>query len=85
MKIETTSRFRRRFKKLPQQVKEKAAKLEGVFRVNPFDSRLGTHKLRGDKKDEWAWCVGYSYRITFTFTSHDEALFTNVGTHDEVY
>lgn len=85
MKIETTSLFRRRFKKLPQRIKEKMAKLDTVFRANPFDSRLGTHKLHGDKRDEWAWWIDYSYRVTFLFTSSNEVLYTNVGPHDVVY
>lgn len=85
MKVETTSLFRRRFKKLPERIKEKATKLDSVFRARPFDSRLGTHKLHGDKKDEWAWCIDYSYRITFIFIAPDKILYTNVGTHDEVY
>ena len=85
MQVQTSSRFRRRFKKLPQQIKEKASKLEDIFRAYPFDSRLGTHKLHGEKKDEWAWRIDYSYRVTFIFTAPDEVLYTNVGTHDEVY
>lgn len=85
MRIRTSSLFRRRFKKLPKQVKEKAAKQEAVFRLNTFDSRLRTHKLHGAKKDEWAWWIDYSYRVVFIFVSADEVLFTNVGTHDDVY
>ena len=85
MRIRTSPLFRRRFKKLPKRVKEKAARQESLFRESPFDARLGTHKLHGDKKDEWAWWIDYSYRVVFVFISSDEVLFTNVGTHDEVY
>lgn len=85
MRVRTSSLFRRRFKKLSQPIKEKMAKRERIFRENFLDSRLGTHKLHGDKKDEWAWWIDYSYRVTFVFVSSDEVLYTNVGTHDEVY
>lgn len=85
MHIQTSSLFRRRFKKLPERIKEKSAKRETFFRLNVFDSRLGTHKLHGTKKDEWAWWIDYSYRVVFIFVSPDEVLFTDVGTHDEVY
>lgn len=61
------------------------SKRDPIFREHPFDSRLGTHKLHGDKKDEWAWWIDYSYRVTFVFVSSDEVLYTNVGTHDRVY
>lgn len=85
MQVRTSSLFRRRFKKLPLHLQEKTAKRDALFRANPFDSRLGTHKLHGDKKDEWAWWVDYYYRVTFIFVSSHEVLYTNVGTHDEVY
>ncbi len=85
MLIRTSSLFRRRFKKLPARIKDKVARQNILFRVNAFDHRLGTHKLHGAKKDEWAWCIDYSYRVTFLFISDDEVLYTNVGTHNEVY
>jgi len=42
--------------------KEKVVK-EAVFRKNPFDKRLKTHKLSG--KEAWAFWVDYSYIINF--------------------
>ena len=38
---------------------------EAVFRKNPFDKRLKTHKLSGKEKEPWAFWVDYSYRLGF--------------------
>ena len=85
MKIRTTSYFERRYKKLSAVLKEKAVNRERIFIKNPFDSRLNTHKLHGKKKEEWAYSIDYRYRISFIFVGGDEILYTDVGTHDEIY
>lgn len=85
MKIRTTSYFERRYKKLPLLIKKKAVEREKIFIENPFDFRLDTHKLHGKKKEEWAYSIDYHYRISFIFVEKEEILYTNVGTHDEVY
>ena len=53
-----------------------------------FDSRLRTHKLKGDLAGLWACSAGYDLRIVFEFVQHEGAeaiLLQTVGTHDEVY
>lgn len=85
MEIRTTPHFDRRYKKLSLEIKKKAIGRENMFIKNPFDSRLNTHKLHGKKKDEWAYSVDYNYRISFIFVGKAKILYTDVGTHDEVY
>ena len=87
MNIRTTSHFDRRYRKLSQSIKRKAESQETIFKVNPFDPRLHTHKLHGDRKDEWAYSIDYSHRIAFMFVSSTdmEILYTDTGTHDELY
>ena len=85
MKISTTSYFGRRYKKLSATLKKKAIEREKIFLENPFDPRIDTHKLHGKKKDEWSYSIDYHYRISFIFIGKGEILYTNVGTHEEVY
>jgi len=85
MEIRVTSLFERHFKKLPQEVQRKAEKKDVIFRNNPFDRKLGTHKLHGGKKEEWSYWVDYSYRVTFIFLTSHSVLYTDIGTHDDVY
>ena len=61
-----------------------AIEKEMIFRKNPFDSRLATHKLHGKYKDYWAFTVIGQYRIMLAFVGKDLADFVNIGTH-EIY
>lgn len=85
LEIETGSLFRRHFKKLPEEIKQKMIVREKIFIKNPFDPRLGTHKLHGERKNEWAYWIDYSHRVTFMFLGGNYVLYTDVGTHDQVY
>jgi len=82
--IKISPRFERNYKKLPKEIKEKAKKKEKIFRENPFDLRLKTHKLHGKETEVWAFWIDYFYRIKFIFLSDEEVLFLDIGTH-EIY
>ncbi|MEI8174879.1 MAG: type II toxin-antitoxin system mRNA interferase toxin, RelE/StbE family [bacterium] len=82
MKIEYSSKFARQFKKLPREIKESAIKCESLFRINPFDPKLKTHKLHGTMQDYWAFSISYNYRIGFTFSEIDYVKFHAIGSHD---
>lgn len=71
-------------KKLPLKIINQAEEKETIFRNNPFDLTLKTHKLSGKEKEIWAFWINYTYRIKFIFLSDKEVLFLDIGTH-EVY
>ncbi len=85
MEILVSPLFLRHFRKLSRDVQEKARRREKVFRGDPFDPRLDTHKLHGRLREEWAYSVDYSYRVAFLFLPNGRVLYTDVGTHDELY
>ncbi len=58
-KILYTSNFVREYRRLSEEVKDKAEKMEKVFRQNPFDRRLKTHKLQGKFSDFWSFSIAY--------------------------
>jgi proteic killer suppression protein len=82
MNIEYSPKFMRQFKKLSKAVKESAIQCEKLFRENPFNPKLKTHKLHGTMKEYWAFSISYNYRIGFTFAEGRLARFHAVGTHD---
>jgi len=82
--IEYSEKFLKSLEKLPEKIIEKAGIKEKIFRENPFDSRLRTHKLHGKEKEAWAFWIDYVYRIKFIFLSDEEVLFLDIGTH-EIY
>lgn len=82
MEIEYSPKFMRQFKKLPKEVKTSALKSEELFRVNPFDSKLKTHKLHGAMRECWAFSISFNYRIGFTFADDGRVRFHAIGGHD---
>ena len=84
MMIYYSSKFSREYKKLPKDIKIKAEKKEKIFRKNPHDARLKTHRLKGILKDYWAFSIAYQYRIIFEFREKDIVWFHSAGTH-EIY
>ncbi len=82
MDIEYSPTFKKQFKKLPREVQLRAVACEKIFRINPFDPRLKTHKLHGSMKEYWAFSISYNYRIGFTFLTGKLVHFHAVGSHD---
>lgn len=82
MQIEYSPKFVRQFKKLSNKVKESTLLCEELFRNNPFDPKLKTHKLNGAMREYWAFSIPFSHRIGFTFIDGDLVRFHAVGTHN---
>ena len=80
--IFTQPRFDKNYRKLPQKVKNKAKVREEIFRENPFDPKIKTHKLRGKEKEVWAFWIDYGYRIKFIFLNNEKVLLLDIGPHD---
>lgn len=86
--IAFSSSFKRAFKKRMagrNPLEEKFWKRLEIFRDNPYDPRLRTHKLSGDLQEFWSFTVEYDVRVVFQFAGKDRAVFQDIGTHDEVY
>jgi mRNA-degrading endonuclease YafQ of YafQ-DinJ toxin-antitoxin module len=89
VEISFSESFKRVFKK---RIKSTETEAEfwaciGLFVIDPFDTKLKTHKLSGKLKDLWSFSVGYDLRIVFYFTKDNpkKAILVDIGTHDEVY
>jgi addiction module RelE/StbE family toxin len=81
MKIYYSSKFAREYKKLPPKIKKLAEAKEKLFRKNPFERRLDTHKLSGSLKDFWAFSIDSKHRIIFEFADKNIIWFHSVGDH----
>ena len=82
MTIFYSPRFERDYKKLPEDIKRVAEAKEIIFRKDPFDPRLKTHKLTGELVGFLSFSVTYSYRIVFDFADKKTVHFYRIGTHD---
>lgn len=88
MKVTFSPSFKRAFKKKVKgriEIENKFWNCTRIFIRNPFDKRLKTHKLSGKLKDLWSFTVEYDLRVIFFFTKNRNAVFTDIGTHDEAY
>lgn len=77
-------KFYKSLKKIPSFVVENLSKKEILFKKNPFDNKLKTHKLNGTFKDKWSFSVNHYYRVIFKFEKKDLVEFIDIGTH-EIY
>ena len=82
MKIFYRPKFKRQYKKLPENLKLLVKEKGEIFRKDPFDPRLKTHKLHGHFEGLLAFRIDYQHRIIFEFVENDHVLFHSVGNHD---
>lgn len=88
IEIAFSSSFKRAFKRRIAGNVEREntfrVKIE-LFKNNPFEPGLKTHKLSGKLKDYWSFSVEYDLRIIFYFSEKEKVVLVDVGTHKEVY
>ena len=76
--------FWRNFKKLPHEQWESIRRVWRIFKRDPFDPRLATHKIHALSaifgRTVYAVVVEGDLRITF-YLDGDTVVTTNVGTH----
>lgn len=82
MQIFYLPKFGRQFRKLSAVVKKVAFEREKIFRANPFDPRLKTHKLHGHLEGFLAFSVTHRYRCIFDFKDDGAVRFYSIGDHD---
>jgi addiction module RelE/StbE family toxin len=81
MRIYAASKFTRSVEKLPLNIRNKLRERDRVFRRDPFDPRLRTHKLRGNLKGYWSYSIDRRYRLLFKFLDGDEVVHYDIGPH----
>lgn len=85
MEIVYSSKFSREYKKLSDDIKDKAERKEIIFRQNPFDERLKTHKLNGKFEEFWSFSVDYKYRIIFEISKDGKSFFFHSISDHRIY
>ena len=82
MKLIFHTKFHKQYNKLSSDIKELTETKLNIFIVDPYDSRLKTHKLHGQFFGFWAFSVNYEYRIIFKFVEKDQIWIYQIGKHD---
>ena len=89
MEVAFSDSFKKAFRKRIKDTASEAVfwnKLT-LFINDPFQAGLKTHKLSGNLKGLWSFSIEYDIRVVFYFTKDNPAksVFTDIGSHDEVY
>ena len=82
MRILVTPKFKKQLKKLPKHIQNLAIEKGGIFRNDPYDRRLKTHKLHGKFENLWSFSVDYDCRIIFKFINNQTVYFFSIGNHN---
>ena len=83
MDIIYSQKFSKEYKKIPDNIKKLAEDKEVLFRKNPFDLKLKTHRLRGKLKIFYSFSIDYKYRIIFEFSKDKKKVYFHlIGKHD---
>ncbi|MDP1722512.1 MAG: hypothetical protein Q8L37_04865 [Candidatus Gottesmanbacteria bacterium] len=85
MDVELSSNFLKRARRLSAKEKGKLSESTEWFRRDPHDPRLKTHALTGKLKGIYSFSVTYGKRVTYMRVDEHTALFTDVGSHEDVY
>ena len=85
MKIEYTTRFLRKAKKLQINDQRKLSERIEWFSKNMSDPRLKTHVLSGKFSGYYSFSLDYSKRVVGRKIDTDTITLIDVGSHDEVY
>ena len=74
--------FKKYKKKLTKQEIDRLKEKLNIFKKDPFDKKLRTHKLRGELKNYFGFWINYSNRIIFRFIDDQTVFFIIIGDHD---
>ena len=85
-KIVFDASFEKSFEKYKNKLSDKKTgqlkKKLLIFKKDPFDKKLKTHKLKGNLKNYWSFSVSYSDRILFRFIDDETVFFIDIGNHN---
>jgi addiction module RelE/StbE family toxin len=77
----------KKLEKIHKQDKKLSTKIEKqltIFAQNPKHPSLRLHKLSGELQNLWSISITKEVRMVY-IKSDNEAYFTDIGTHEEVY
>ena len=82
-----TERFKKAFRRLPADIKEKVFKAFCLFKENPMHPSLMIRKMQG-LEDIWEGRIDQQYRFTFHYEKDENkgeiiCVFRNIDDHDE--
>ncbi|KKR47537.1 MAG: Plasmid stabilization system [Parcubacteria group bacterium GW2011_GWA1_40_21] len=85
MKIIFHKNFEKQYKKFPDKTKQKVKERNILFGKDPYDPILNNHALNGKYMGYRSISITGDIRIIYKFLDKDTALFSEIGTHSDLY
>lgn len=85
MRIIEHRKFYKQFTKLPKEIKEKFKERYLIFLANQYDPILDNHPLHPPFAGSRSINITGDYRAIFKQVSDDLIIFTEIGTHHELF
>ncbi len=77
--------FEKSYKKLPAKIKNKIKERNTIFLEDPFRPILNNHALSGKYTGYRSINITGNIRIVYKFLDKSTVLFSEIGTHGELY
>ncbi len=84
MKVAYSKHFIKQSKKLDPTLRNRLVQRIRLFSINPLDSQLRNHQLKGKYKQYRSIDITGDYRALYLLRN-DEAIFDIIGTHPQLY
>ena len=84
MRIDYHKHFRKRYKKLPQKIRDKFNERLALFKKDPFALELNNHELHGDYLGYRSINITGDWRALYEIVG-DCSYFTFIDTHSNLY
>lgn len=77
--------FKKDYKKLPRNMRERFAERFLMFLKNPAEPSLRDHPLVGELSGKRAFSVSGDIRVVYLFLDDKTVFLLRIGTHNQVY
>jgi len=78
-------KFKKQYKKLPEQFQQRFDERLRLFVVDRTDGRLRVHPLKGKYAGYWSMNVSGDLRALYLEQGETVVIFALIGTHSELY
>jgi addiction module RelE/StbE family toxin len=85
MRITTTKKFDKQFRKQSQKIQKEFARRIELFLVDTNSPILNTHKLSGKLRDLWSFNVTGDIRVVFDKSFGEIIVLEAIGSHSELH
>lgn len=85
MKTLFHNNFEKRYKKLSEKIKQKVKERNILFEKDPYNPILNNHALNGKYMGYRSISITGDIRIIYKFLDKNTALFSEIGTHNQLY